>query len=625
MILHVKWKVQQKSSVQNSRKQLSTDSESERTPIEAGEPSNENGIVKRWFRLVFRSIKAHPLPHIIGISAGNLFSLVVVGFTIVLGRVTDEVIIPGLDGGGVEGRTILGGFVAIVIVGFIRGFSVMLRRFFNFTAVEKTKRTWRLGIIDNLLDAPRAHYWSRSTGELLARVDTDVETATSVLMPLAFSISVISLILVSLISLLIIHPLFFVVALLLFPVLAVLQRFFVRAVEDPARKAQALIGEVSEIAHESLDGIMVVKTIGRQNQELDRLIKSSERLREERLRIGWQRSVFSPLLYHLPNFGILILLMVGALLVDNGSATVGETVQAMALFMILTLPVQILGFMFQEMPRSVVAMDRIDEIFSIDKVEYRKDGEVGKPVDVIFNKVGFSYPNENDQQVRQTVLEDFSEKINEGESVALVGATGSGKSTLVMLMSGLIEPTSGNITLGNANVGELGPDFVSDHIASVFQETFLFASSLRENLTLDADVSDSDIYSALQVASAQDFVSELPQGIETIIGERGVTLSGGQRQRIAIARALLRKPSVLVLDDATSAVDPKVEAEILQNMKKETNCSLLVIAHRLATIRLAERVIFIDNGRVFASGSHDELLKIDDYANLVSAYEDVTT
>jgi ABC-type multidrug transport system fused ATPase/permease subunit len=603
---------------------LSTDSESERTTIKVGEGSNENGVAKRWFRLVFRSIKAHPIPHIIGISAGNLFSLVVVSFTIVLGRVTDKVIIPGLDGDGVEGRTILGGFVAIVIVGLIRGFSVMLRRFFNFTAVEKTKQTWRLGIIDNLLDAPRAHYWTRSTGELLARVDTDVETATSVLMPLAFSVSVISLILVSLISLLILHPFFFVVALLLFPVLAVLQRFFVRAVEGPARRAQALIGELSEIAHESLDGIMVVKTIGRQKQELDRLIKSSERLREERLKIGWQRSVFSPLLYHLPNFGILILLMVGGLLVDNGSVTVGETVQAMALFMILTLPVQILGFMFQEMPRSVVAMDRIDEIFSIDKVQYSKEGKVEKPVDVIFDKVGFSYPTVNDEQVRQTVLEDFSEKISEGESVALVGSTGSGKSTLVMLMSGLIEPTSGNITLGNANVGELGPDFVSDHIAPVFQETFLFASSLRENLILNGNVSDSDIHSALQVASAQGFVSELPQGIETIIGERGVTLSGGQRQRIAIARALLRKPSVLVLDDATSAVDPKVEAEILQNIKKETNCSLVVIAHRLATIRLAERVIFIDDGRVSASGSHDELLKIDDYANLVSAYEDVT-
>lgn len=616
--------MQQKLSVQNSRKQLLTDSESERTTIKVGEGSNENGVAKRWFRLVFRSIKAHPIPHIIGISAGNLFSLVVVSFTIVLGRVTDKVIIPGLDGDGVEGRTILGGFVAIVIVGLIRGFSVMLRRFFNFTAVEKTKQTWRLGIIDNLLDAPRAHYWTRSTGELLARVDTDVETATSVLMPLAFSVSVISLILVSLISLLILHPFFFVVALLLFPVLAVLQRFFVRAVEGPARRAQALIGELSEIAHESLDGIMVVKTIGRQKQELDRLIKSSERLREERLKIGWQRSVFSPLLYHLPNFGILILLMVGALLVDNGSVTVGETVQAMALFMILTLPVQILGFMFQEMPRSVVAMDRIDEIFSIDKVQYSKEGKVEKPVDVIFDKVGFSYPTENDEQVRQTVLEDFSEKISEGESVALVGSTGSGKSTLVMLMSGLTEPTSGNITLGNANVGELGPDFVSDHIAPVFQETFLFASSLRENLILNGNVSDSDIHSALQVASAQGFVSELPQGIETIIGERGVTLSGGQRQRIAIARALLRKPSVLVLDDATSAVDPKVEAEILQNIKKETNCSLVVIAHRLATIRLAERVIFIDDGRVSASGSHDELLKIDDYANLVSAYEDVT-
>ena len=459
---------------------------------------------------------------------------------------------------------------------------------------------------------------------MLARVDTDVETATSVLMPLAFSVSVISLILVSLISLLIIHPFFFLVALLLFPALAVLQRFFVRAVEGPARRAQALIGEVSEIAHESLDGIMVVKTIGRHEQELERLTKSSERLREERLKIGWQRSVFSPLLYHLPNFGILVLLMVGALLVENGSATVGDTVQSMALFMILTLPVQILGFMFQEMPRSVVAMDRVDEIFSIEKVQYPKEGEVEKPVDVIFDKVGFSYPAENEEHLKQIVLEDFSEKIVEGESVALVGSTGSGKSTLVMLMSGLVEPTSGNITLGNANIGLLGPDFVSDYIAPVFQETFLFASSLRENLTLDSNVSDSEILLELKVASADEFVSQLPKGIETIIGERGVTLSGGQRQRIAIARALLRKPSVLVLDDATSAVDPKVEAKILQNIKTETSCSLLVVAHRLATIRLAERVIFLDDGKVVDSGSHEELLQIEDYANLVSAYEEVT-
>ena len=606
------------------RKQLSIDSESERTTTEVGEFSDEGKVVKRWFRLVFRSIKAHPLPHIIGISAGNIFSLVVVGFTIVLGRVTDQVIIPGLDGEGVEGRTILGGFIAIVIVGLLRGFSVMLRRFFNFTAVEKTKQTWRLSVIDHLLDAPRANYWSRSTGELLARVDTDVETATSVLMPLAFSISVISLILFSLISLLVIHPLFFLVALLLFPALAVLQRFFVRAVEGPARRAQALIGEVSEIAHESLDGIMVVKTIGRQKQELERLTETSERLRQERLKIGWQRSVFSPLLYHLPNFGILVLLMVGALLVDNGSATVGETVQAMALFMILTLPVQILGFMFQEMPRSVVAMDRIDEIFSIEKIQYPQDGEVKKPLDVVFDKVGFSYPAENEGQVRQIVLEDFSEKIVEGESVALVGSTGSGKSTLVMLMSGLVEPTSGSVTLGEANLGLLGPDFVSDHVAPVFQETFLFASTLRENLALDKNVSESEILSALKVASADEFVSELPQGIETIVGERGITLSGGQRQRIAIARALLRKPSVLILDDATSAVDPKVEAKILQNIKIETNCSLLVVAHRLATIRLAERVIFLDDGKVVASGSHEELLQIEDYANLVNAYEDVT-
>lgn len=615
--------MQLRLSVQNSHRPLSTDSDLIRDTLEVGKSNNQPGVVKRWFWLVFRSIKTHPIPHAIGISAGNIFSLIIVGFTIVLGRVTDDVIVPGLDGDGVTGSAVLGGFGAIVIVGFIRGFSVMLRRYFNFTAVEKTKQTWRLGVINHLLDAPRSYYWSRSTGELLARADTDVETAASVLMPLAFAVSVGSLILISLISLLLVHPLFLLVALLLFPALAILQRAFIHAVEEPASKAQALIGKVSEIAHESLDGVMVVKTIGRQKEEINRLADKAEELREERLKIGWQRSIFSPLLYHLPNLGMLILLMLGALLVDQGSVSVGEIVQAMALFSILSLPVQILGFMFQEMPRSVVAMDRVDEVLSVEQVSFSVNQEIEKPINIIFKDLNFSYPLENGEGHSHLVLEGFTEEVKAGESVALVGATGSGKSTLVSLISGLITPDSGLLTVGQANVADLGPDYLSKFVAPVFQETFLFAMSVRDNLILGETVSDTEIDFALKVAEAANFVSELPDGLETVIGERGVSLSGGQRQRLAIARALLRRPSILILDDSTSAVDPRVEAEILKNIKSETSCSLLVIAHRLATIRLAERVIFLDQNCVAASGQHDELLKITDYANLVSAYEDV--
>ena len=570
-------------------------------------------------------MRAHPIPHAVGILAGNVFAFAVVGFTIVVGRITDEVIVPGLDGGGVAGRTVLAGVAAIALIGLVRGVSVMVRRYFNMTAVLRGQQMWRLAITDRYMDAPRSYYWSKPTGELMAHADADVEMAMSMLMPLAFSLSVVSLAVVSLISLLMIHPLLVLVAVLLFPTLFVLSRAYVLAVEEPAARAQAMIGRVSAIAHESVDGIMVVKTMGRQDAEVDRFARAVAELRDERLKVARYQALFQPALYSLPNLGILVLLLVGAWLVSRDAATLGEIVQAMALFNILTMPVQILGYLFQQMPRSVVAMDRIDRVMDTKpELSPPSPPHVPEPVAVVFDDLTFGYPLV-DGTAPTPVLGDFSARIEPGESVALVGATGSGKSTLVALLAGMVSPTAGRVLLGGVDVADLGVDGASAVVAPVFQETFLFADTVRENLTLGRPVPDPELERVLHLVAADGFVAELPRGIDTVVGERGVTLSGGQRQRLAIARALLRRPGVLVLDDATSAVDPIVEAEILSNLRAHRGRTLLVVAHRLATIRLADRVLFLQGGRIAADGIHERLLDLPDYAALIRAYEEAVS
>ncbi len=560
------------------------------------------------------------MPHILAAMGANVFAVAVVGFTIVIGRITDEVILPGLsgEGPGVSGRAVLSGMAALGIVGLVRGLSIMVRRWFNMMAVARTQRTWRQELTDRYLDAPMTFHWARPAGQLLAHADSDVEVATSMLMPLAFSFSVVALIVVSLISLWVVHPLFALVALILFPTLAVLNRRFTKSIEEPAARAQAEVGRVSSIAHESLDGVLVVKTLGRQDQEVARFAEAAADLRAERIAVGRLRANYSPVIYSLPNLGILTLLLVGTWLFDQGAVTLGEMVRAMALFSILSLPMEILGFLFQMIPQSVVAQDRIDGVLAVDPEPKPKGGTVGLPT-IDFVDLSFAYPVEGVQA--PLVLEGLSVRIEPGETVALVGSTGSGKSTLVALLAALMPPSSGQVLLGGVDVQDLGSEGTASVVAPVLQETFLFADSVRQNLTLGRHIPEGELQRVLALVAAEGFVAEMPQGIDTVVGERGMTLSGGQRQRLAIARALLRRPQVLVLDDATSAVDPTIEAAILANLRAHGDRTLLVVAHRLATIRLADRVLFLEGGRIAAHGTHEELLAVPAYAALAQAYE----
>jgi ABC-type multidrug transport system fused ATPase/permease subunit len=279
---------------------------------------------------------------------------------------------------------------------------------------------------------------------------------------------------------------------------------------------------------------------------------------------------------------------------------------------------RLIGFMLSDIPRAVAGYERVQEVLnepmSLAPPTDTRPLPTG-PLGVSVRDATFGYGDAR-------VLDDVSFEVAPNESVAIVGSTGSGKSTLAMLLVRLADPDRGAVRVGGLDLRHVDTEELRTAASLVFQESFLFATTVRENLTLGADVSDEEMVRAARLARAHQFVMSLPRGYDTVLGERGVTLSGGQRQRLAIARALVRNPRVLILDDATSAVDPTVEAEILAGLRGELQTTLIVVAYRVSTISLADRVLFLDQGRIVASGSHRELLMTHpDYEAMVRAYE----
>ena len=333
--------------------------------------------------------------------------------------------------------------------------------------------------------------------------------------------------------------------------------------------------------------------------------------------MGNLRAAFEPSFEVLPILVVVVLLAVGAWRLSTGAFTGGTLVQFMSLFQLLAFPMRMIGFVLAEIPRAVVGRERLHGVFSepVDVLPPSPGNDLpAGSLAVSVDSVSFSHDGHR-------VLRDVSFEVAPNESVALVGPTGSGKSTLAELMVRLADPDSGSIELGGVDLRDVAPGRLQQAVSAVFQRGFLFGTTIRENIALEAPVSEGDLRAAARLAQADRFIEELPHGYDTVVGERGVTLSGGQRQRVALARALLRRPRVLILDDATSAVDPTVEAAILDGLRRELHTTLIVIAYRVATISLADRVLFLDDGRIAAHGTHEELMGYPPYAAMVRAYE----
>ena len=374
----------------------------------------------------------------------------------------------------------------------------------------------------------------------------------------------------------------------------------------------------------------MVKTLGREAAETERFRARSEQLRDELIQFGRVRAIFDPLMEALPNIGVLAVLLIGTARISSGSLTAGDLVQVAFLFTLLAFPVRAIGWVLSDLPRSVAGWERIQRVLRAGEgFRYGRTADTGGTgaAAVAVREVSYRYDDAD-----EPILRGLSFSTTPGRVIAVVGATGSGKSTIASLLVRLADPTEGRVELDGHDLRSLAHGVLPRSAAMVFQHSFLFDDTIRSNITLGEDgapgedgarFDDVAVRAAARLAQADGFIEALPSGYDTVIGERGTSLSGGQRQRIALARALVRRPRLLILDDATSSVDTEVEAAILEGLKGAALPStIVVVAYRQATIALADEIVFVEAGRVRACGTHAALLATEPaYAHLVTAYE----
>jgi len=385
---------------------------------------------------------------------------------------------------------------------------------------------------------------------------------------------------------------------------------------------QARLAEVATIVDENINGVRVVKSFVAEQRELSTLTEAADRLKWSYIRDADLRARFTPLVQNLPQLGLALTLLVGGLLVINGHLEVGAILAFSAYIVMLQAPFQLLGMLVMLGQRASASAKRIYEVLdeeptivdapdAIDLVD--ADG------DVRFDGVRFAYRD------GPLILDDFALHLRPGETVAMVGRTASGKTTVSRLLPRFYDVTGGAITVDGHDVRDVTLDSLRSKIGVVLDEPFLFSISIRDNIAYGRpDASLEEVRAAARAAGADAFIEALAQGYDTVVGERGYTLSGGQRQRVAIARTLLVNPPILVLDDATSAVDVQVEQEIHEGLKiLMEGRTTLIVAHRLSTIGLADRVVLLDGGKIVADGTHAELMEtVPLYVEVLAQAED---
>jgi ATP-binding cassette, subfamily B, bacterial len=370
---------------------------------------------------------------------------------------------------------------------------------------------------------------------------------------------------------------------------------------------QSRLAGVATVVDENVNGVRVVKSFAQEQAELRKLSDAAKKVEWAYIKDADIRGHFTPLVQNLPQMGLSLVLGVGGWLVINGSLNIGELIAFNLYFAMLQAPFMMLGQLVMMGQRAKASAERIFEILDepTEIVEHADAVDLEVPEGrVSFRHVEFAYGDGS------PILSDLSFEIEPGESVALVGETGSGKSTVARLLTRFYDVSGGCVEIDGRDVRDVTLGSLRAAVGVVLDEPFLFSISIRDNIAYGKpDASFENVEAAARAANAHEFIVRLPEGYDTVVGERGYTLSGGQRQRVAIARTLLLNPPVLILDDATSSIDVHVEQEIhaaLSTLLEHR--TTLVIAHRLSTIALASRVLLLDGGRIVASGTHQQLL-----------------
>jgi ATP-binding cassette, subfamily B, bacterial len=498
--------------------------------------------------------------------------------------------------------------VAILVVGVCAGVTAGVSRQFLYRTAYNVEADLRSLIYEHLAWLSFSFYDRVQSGQLISRANSDIRSVQmySTFAPLILvqcGIGVIAFGFMLSIS----WPLA-LVALVVMPFLYVIG-VKMRAVMFPISwVTQARLAGVATIVDENVNGVRVVKSFAQEEAEVNRLADAAERVAWAYIKDANLRAVWAPWVQNLPQLGLALVLFFGGWMVIEGSLGIGAILAFNAYLLMLQAPFMMLGQLVMMGQRAKASAERIFEILDERPDIVERPGAfdlVDARGEVAFHHVGFRYANAVE------VLADVDLTISPGETVAIVGRTGSGKSTIARLLTRFYDVTAGSVTIDGHDVRDLTLASLRREVGVVLDEPFLFSVSIRENIAYGRpDASLDEVVAAARAANAHEFIVKLPQGYDTVVGERGYTLSGGQRQRVAIARTLLMNPPVLILDDATSAIDVHVEAGIHEALRGLlSRRTTIVIAHRVSTIALADRVVLLDGGRVVASGTHHQLLE----------------
>ena len=558
------------------------------------------------YRVTFARLLGFLRPYKISLVVSTLLAIASQGAQIALvwvtAHVVDDAIIPR-DAGK------LWVFVWVMIgLGALRAAFMAARRLISGKQALAVEMDMRQGLYAHLVRLSFGFYDRHQTGQLMSRATVDLQGVRFFLgYGLIFFFQNILTVLSVTVVLFFFQWKLALIVLAITPVLVVLAYRYSHVAHPTLRDVQQKLADVATVAEENIVGVHVVKSFAQEPQEQAKFNDRSEAVFRQTVRANRQRALYVPFISWVPMLAQAAVLLVGARMVANGQLTVGGFIAFNLYLGMLIMPLRSLGMWIGQAQRATASGERIFQVMDEPEEIADRPDAVELPEgggNLRFEGVGFEYMD------GRPVLQDIDLELAPGKTIALIGHTGSGKTTLTSLVPRFYDVTSGRVTLDGVDVRDVKLNSLRHAIGVISQDPFLFSATVRENITFGApDLDDAEVENIARLAQAHEFVERLPDGYDTVIGERGITLSGGQRQRLAIARALAVDPRVLILDDATASVDASTEARIRVGLREAMrNRTTLIIAHRLSTIALADEIVVLDDGRIAARGTHEELL-----------------